>query len=272
MCAVPDPTRSRLDQEALPTVAFLEGACADTATRAAERIRANVGRALALRAKSSATDIVTQTDLDSESFIRTELSALTPGAGFLGEEGGQTDHAARVQWVVDPLDGTINFLYDLPVFAVSIAALLDGRTVAGAVVDVLRGEVFSAGIGSGARLQAHPIRCSTQTELGQSMIGTGFSYLADTRRDQAELLRDVLPAVRDIRCFGSAALQLCWVGNGRLDGYFERDTKLWDYAAGALIASEAGATVEWPCPENENLMLAAATAVFDPVRALVVAG
>jgi myo-inositol-1(or 4)-monophosphatase len=257
-------------QSIVPATAELEQAAIDVATLAAAMIRSNVGRARAVAAKSSATDIVTQTDLDSERLIRERIAVLTPSAGVLGEEGGQSDHTARVQWIIDPLDGTINFLYDLPVFAVSAAVAVDGTVVAGAVADVLRNEVFSAGRGTGARLDGIPISASRQDDLSQSMVATGFSYQSNFRADQASLLTTLLPAVRDIRCFGSAALHLCWVGLGRLDAYFERHIKLWDYAAGALVASEAGATVEWPCPENDSVMFAASSNVFDSLRILVV--
>jgi myo-inositol-1(or 4)-monophosphatase len=171
--------------------------------------------------------------------------------------------------VVDPLDGTVNFLYSLPVIGVSVAAALDGEVVAGAVVDVLSDESFSASAGQGARLGGGPIGISQCQSLAQALVMTGFSYRADIRSRQGNIVRSLLPAVRDIRCFGSAALQLCWVGAGRADAYFERDIKVWDYAAGALIAREAGAVTELPCPENDGLVIAAPPAVFDALRTAV---
>jgi myo-inositol-1(or 4)-monophosphatase len=241
------------------------------AQASAALIRASVGRATWLGEKSSPTDVVTRTDLDAEQLIRRMLADTTPGAGILGEEGGQTltGEPGRLQWVVDPLDGTVNFLYSLPVIGVSVAAALDGDVVAGAVVDVLRDETFSASAGHGARLGGSPIEVSQCQALEQALVMTGFSYRADIRGRQGRIVGSLLPAARDIRCFGSAALQLCWVGAGRADGYFERDIKVWDYAAGALIAREAGAVTELPCPENDGLVIAAPPAVFDELRSVV---
>jgi myo-inositol-1(or 4)-monophosphatase len=251
----------------------LETVAASVARAAAALIRSNVGAAIGLGAKSSPTDVVTRTDLDAEELIRRLLAEATPGAGVLGEEGGQSPvpagGGARLQWVVDPLDGTVNFLYSLPVLAVSVAAALDGDVVAGAVVDVLRNETFSASAGSGARVDGRRIEISDCPSLARALVLTGFSYSADVRGRQGSVVQALLPAARDIRCFGSAALQLCWVGAGRADAYFERDIKVWDYAAGALIAREAGAMTEMPCPENDDLVIAATPAVFDGLRAVV---
>jgi myo-inositol-1(or 4)-monophosphatase len=232
-------------------------------------IRSALGVATGIGSKSSPTDIVTQTDLDAETLIRERLTSATPAAGFIGEEGGATQPSARLQWIVDPLDGTVNFLYDLPIIAVSIAGAVDGAVVAGAVVDVLRQETFCAATGHGATLARRPIRVSTCTSLDLALVTTGFSYRADVRRRQADVIHRLLPAARDIRCFGSAALQLCWVAAGRVDAYFERDTKIWDYAAAALVAEEAGALTELPCPENDGLVLGAPPAVFTELRELV---
>jgi myo-inositol-1(or 4)-monophosphatase len=171
--------------------------------------------------------------------------------------------------VVDPLDGTINFLYGVPLFAVSIAAAVDGEVVAGAVVDVLRDELFSAHHGSGARRNGEPIAVSSCMSLPDALVATGFSYQAELRSLQGEVAQRLVSRARDLRCFGSAALELCWVACARLDGYFQRDTELWDRAAGALIAREAGARVELPCPENDDLVLAAADGVFDELWAAV---
>ena len=252
----------------------LERVAVSVAQASAALIRANVGRATRLGEKSSPTDVVTRTDLDAEQLIRRMLADSTPGVGVLGEEGGQTltsvgGEAGRLQWVVDPLDGTVNFLYSLPVIGVSVAAALDGEVVAGAVVDVLRDETFSASARRGARLGGSPIGVSQCQSLAQALVMTGFSYRADIRVRQGSIVGSLLPAARDIRCFGSAALQLCWVGAGRADGYFERDIKVWDYAAGALIAREAGAVTELPCPENDGLVIAAPPAVFEELRAVV---
>jgi len=176
----------------------------------------------------------------------------------------------EIGWIIDPIDGTVNFLYDLPVVSVSIAATIDGVVVAGAVADILRAEVFSATSGEGARRDGSTITASATATLDQSLVGTGFAYDADRRAQQAHTLLDLLPACRDIRCMGSAALNLCWVGCGRLEAYFENDIKLYDYAAGALIAAEGGAQVRLPGPSPaDDLTLAAAPAIFDRLSALV---
>jgi myo-inositol-1(or 4)-monophosphatase len=247
----------------------LETIAVDVARDSAALIRTELGHAADVGAKSSPTDVVTQTDLDAERLIRRRLIDATPDAGFLGEEGGVTSSRARLQWVVDPLDGTVNFLYALPVIAVSIAAAVDGQVVAGAVVDVVRGETFSAATGRGARVDDQPMAASECPDLARALVTTGFSYRASIRDRQGDVVRRLLPVARDIRCFGSAALQLCWVGAGRADAYFERDIKVWDYAAGALIAAEAGAITELPCPENDGLVIVASPAVFERLRAIV---
>jgi myo-inositol-1(or 4)-monophosphatase len=252
-----------------PEVVVLQGWAASVATEAAAIVRRGVGRGVGLRAKSSPTDVVTATDLESESFIRARLNALSPGAGILAEEGEPTSADAPVQWIVDPLDGTVNFLYSLPFLAVSIAAAVDGRVVAGAVADVRSGEVFSASLGGGANLDGQPLSVSSVTELDAALVATGYSYQSALRRRQGSILERLLPQVRDVRSFGSAALQLCWVGAGRLDAYFERDIKPWDYAAGELIAREAGAFTELPCPENDDLVLVTTPALFEPMWSLV---
>lgn len=249
--------------------AALEAIASRVAEAAAELIRSRRPDHRAPPTKSSPTDIVTSTDLASERFIREQLLAATPAAGFVGEEHAASGVERALQWVVDPLDGTVNFWYGLPVFAVSIAAAVNGAVVAGAVVDIASGERFSAARGLGSRCAGRPIVTSDCDTLAQALVTTGFSYRADLRADQGALVAELLPSVRDIRCFGSAALQLCWVGCARSDAHFERDIKLWDYSAGALIAAEAGATVELPCPENGGLVMAAASEVFDPLRRLV---
>ncbi len=252
----------------------LETVAASVARAAAALIRTHLGRATKLGAKSSPTDVVTRTDVDAEELIRRLLADATPDAGVLGEEGGQAPtpsgrQRTRLQWVVDPLDGTINFVYSLPVMAVSVAAALDGGVVASAVVDVLSDETFSASAGNGARVDGDRIEVSGCPSLARALVLTGFSYTAQIRGRQGNIVQALLPAARDIRCFGSAALQLCWVGAGRADAYFERDIKVWDYVAGAHIAREAGALIELPCPENDDLVIVASPAVFEELRTVV---
>jgi myo-inositol-1(or 4)-monophosphatase len=255
--------------DAAPEPAELERIAAETAQAAAALVTPAYGNPGAVGSKSSPTDMVTQTDLRAEELVRGLLRERTPAAGLLAEEGGRTEPAARLQWVIDPLDGTINFLYGVPLFAVSIAAALDGEVVAGAVVDVLRDELFSAHLGGGARRDGQPMSVSSCQSLADALVATGFSYRAELRSLQGEVAQRLLSRARDLRCFGSAALELCWVACARLDGYFQRDTEVWDRAAGALIAHEAGAHVELPCPENHDLVIAAPLTIFEDLWAAV---
>ena len=252
-----------------PAPAALEGVASKAARAAAEIVTAAYGQPRPVGHKSSPTDVVTQTDLRAEKRVRAVLLEATPAAGILGEEGGTTAPGARLQWVIDPLDGTINFVYGVPLFAVSIAASVDGDVVAGAVVDVLRAELFSAHHGGGARLDGGQISVSSCSSLPQALVTTGFAYRAELREIQGEVAHRVLSRARDLRCFGSTALELCWVACARVDGYFQRSTEIWDRAAGALIAEEAGARVEMPCPENDDLVLATSPGVFEDLRAVI---
>lgn len=257
------------DEAAPPEPADLERIAGETARAAAVLITAAYGAADPVRRKSSPTDVVTQTDLRAEDLVARLLREVTPAAGVVAEERGTSGDAARLQWVIDPLDGTINFIYGVPLFAVSIAAAVDGEVVAGAVVDVLRDELFSARAGAGARRNGDPIAVSACAALPDALVATGFSYQASVRALQGEVAQRLLSRARDVRCFGSAALELCWVACGRLDGYYQRDTEIWDRAAGALIAEEAGARVELPCAENDDLVIAATDGVFDELWSAV---
>jgi myo-inositol-1(or 4)-monophosphatase len=252
-----------------PSPRALELIAATAAREAADVITRTYGRPDPVGRKTSPTDVVTETDLRAEALLTGRLQKLTPDAGILGEEGGTTAPGARLQWVLDPLDGTINFLYGVPLFAVSVAAAVDGEVVAGAVVDVLRDELFSAHLGGGARLDGEPIRASACASFASALVMTGFSYHADQRAVQGAVVQRVLSAARDVRCFGSTALELCWVACARADAYFQRGTAIWDRAAGALIAAEAGAHTELPCPENDDLVIAATPRVFDDLWAVV---
>lgn len=205
----------------------------------------------AIRAKSSPTDPVTVVDTETERLLRNRLAQLRPGDAVLGEEGGGPDAGAEgVTWVLDPVDGTVNFVYGIPAYAVSVAARVDGVSVAGAVADVVAGRVYSAGAGQGARVVEQrgtfPLRCNSVDDLSMALLGTGFSYAARQRAMQAALVARLLPVVRDVRRMGSAALDLCMVAAGRLDAFYEHGLKEWDSAAGALIAAEAGARVLLP--------------------------
>lgn len=200
----------------------------------------------AVSSKSSPTDLVTEVDRATEARIVTALNAARPDDGLQGEEGTGIASRTGLRWVIDPIDGTTNFVYGFPAVAVSVAVVDDDQpdhSVAGAVVDVGRGEVFSAARGFGAWLDDEPLALApTPVDLGHALVGTGFAYSAERRAEQAAVLARVLPRVRDIRRAGSAALDLCWVAAGRLDATYERGVQLWDRAAGILVATEAGAS------------------------------
>ncbi|MFN8088513.1 MAG: inositol monophosphatase family protein [Mycobacterium sp.] len=205
----------------------------------------------AVAAKSTRTDPVTVVDTETERFIRDRLIRLRPGDSILGEEGGgRADSDDGVCWVVDPIDGTVNFVYGIPAYAVSIGAQIGGIAVAGAVVDVVSGELYSASVGAGAHMTSagnrREIRCSDVDELSMALLGTGFGYAPRRRTEQSRLLAKMLPLVRDVRRIGSASLDLCLVAAGRLDAHYEHGLQVWDWAAGAVIAAEAGAVVRLP--------------------------
>ncbi len=215
-----------------------------TARAAGGLLRTAMGRIRAeVSTKTTGTDMVTEMDRASEALIADRLLGMRPHDGILGEEGADVTGTSGVRWVVDPLDGTTNYLYGFPGFNVSIAAEVDGEAAVGVVYDVVRDELFSAVRGGGATREGQPIRASSATDLPHALVGTGFSYEPEQRRRQAEVLVHVLPRVRDIRRQGAAALDLCSVACGRLDAYYERGLAVWDLAAGGLIAREAGAQV-----------------------------
>jgi myo-inositol-1(or 4)-monophosphatase len=230
----------------------------------------------AVRTKTTPTDPVTVVDTETERLLRDRLAQLRSGDPVLGEEiGGPADPTARaagtVTWVLDPIDGTVNFVYGIPAYAVSVAAQVDGVSVAGAVADVMGGRVYSAAAGLGAHLideqGTHPLRCTAVDELSMALVGTGFAYSRRRRTVQAALVSKILPVVRDVRRIGSAAMDLCMVAAGRLDAYYEHGLHVWDHAAGALIAAEAGARVVLPEPGNPDssaaLVVAAAPGIAD---------
>ena len=226
----------------------------------------------AVQAKSTPTDPVTLADTETELLIRERLAQMRPGDAILGEEGGASSTGGTVRWVVDPIDGTVNFLYGIPAYAVSVAAQVDGVSVAGAVADVAAGEIYSAAAGLGADVissdgRRRRLGCSRVQELSMTLLGTGFGYSPPRRAAQAALLAQLLPQVRDVRRLGSAALDLCMVAAGRLDAHYEHGLHEWDWAAGALIAAEAGAVVVLPGAEDPGagLLLAAAPGVAAPL-------
>lgn len=208
-------------------------------------------------AKSTPTDPVTLADTESEELIRSRLGELRPGDAILGEEeGGSVEVPSGVRWVVDPIDGTVNFLYGIPAYAVSVAAQVHGRSVAGAVVDVARGVLYSATLGGGAWMHADgvrtPLRANGVDRLDMALVATGFGYAAQRRRAQGAIVAALLPRVRDVRRIGAAALDLCMVASGAVDAHFEHGLSPWDWAAGGLIAAEAGAVVLTPPPDSRS--------------------
>jgi myo-inositol-1(or 4)-monophosphatase len=225
-----------------------------------------------VRTKSSGTDMVSEMDRASETLIVEGILAERPDDGILGEEGSSRPGTSGVRWVIDPLDGTTNYLYRHPTWAVSVAAEVDGRVEAGVVAAPGLAEVFTAARDKGAWLNGAPIAVSGGDSLATALVGTGFGYVAERRARQAAVLPRLLPAVRDIRRNGVASLDLCWVACARLDAYFEYGGQPWDVAAGLLIAAEAGARASSidggpPVPHS---VLVATPAVFDPLLALLI--
>ena len=223
--------------------------------------------------KSSPTDVVTEMDTAAEKTIRAAIRRHRPDDGFLGEEGGSEDGGSGVRWVVDPIDGTVNYLYGLPAWAVSIGAEADGVTLAGVVLAPQLGEEYTAVRGGGSFLGERRLRVNEPENLAKSLIATGFGYRAERRAVQGRIIAGLLGQVRDIRRGGSAALDLCSVAAGRVDGYFERGTHAWDRSAGALIAEEAGARVEGfhGDPASEAMVLAAGSALFPALHGALTA-
>jgi len=225
--------------------------------------------------KSSLTDMVTEMDRASEQLIVSALLAARPDDGILGEEGSELPGTSGIRWVIDPLDGTTNYLYDHPGWAVSIAAeAFDAersQVVAGVVLDVVHDELFTAGLGQGSFRNGEPIHPSDQTDLSRSLVATGFGYRAERRQAQAEVLVKLLPAVRDIRRMGAAAVDLCSVACGRVDAFYERGLSWWDLAAGSLVATEAGAVVSsiQGGPIEPGSVFAAANGISGPLRELL---
>ncbi|MGW0120162.1 inositol monophosphatase family protein [Streptomyces sp. NPDC003327] len=223
------------------------------------------------KTKTSSIDVVTEMDIAAEKLITGYLAEHRPHDGVLGEEGASSTGTSGIRWVVDPLDGTVNYLYGLPSWAVSIAAERDGETVVGVVEAPLRGETYHAVLGGGAYAGDRRLAVRPAPPLDQALLATGFGYVRSRRAHQAEIARQIVPRVRDIRRGGSAAIDLCDVAAGRLDGYYERGLNPWDHAAGALIAREAGAlTGGRPGePESGELTVAAPEGVFGPLQELL---
>jgi myo-inositol-1(or 4)-monophosphatase len=274
---------------------------------AVEVAREAAGTAFAARAaglsrgdvssKSTATDLVTSADRAVERLIADLLRRRRPGDELFGEEygahgtagaggaegasaedggaegrsTGSAQAAPRVRWVVDPIDGTVNFVYGLPQYAVSVAAEVDGVASVGVVRNAVTGEEWTATRGGGAWRGGEQISCSTVTELDQALIATGFGYSAERRAHQAGVLARLLPLVRDIRRFGAASLDLCFAAEGRVDAYFEKGLGPWDHAAGGLIATEAGLRVSGlrGAPPGPRMVLAAPPGLYRSLHDLL---
>jgi myo-inositol-1(or 4)-monophosphatase len=222
--------------------------------------------------KSGITDLVTDLDRWAEQHITERLLGARPDDGVIGEEGASIAGTSGIEWCVDPIDGTVNFVHGLPGFCVSIAAQVEGRSIAAVVASPLHHDVFTATIGGGAQRNDRPIRCSTPASLSRAVIGTGFGYDPERRRRQATVLQRVIGDIADVRRGGAAAVDLCSVACGRLDAYWEVGLNPWDHAGGSLIASEAGALVtdlDGGVPSGA-FTLAAPPSIRDELRTLLI--
>lgn len=237
-------TPDAADLEALRQLAV------ELATEAGGVVAEHHGRVAPIGVKSSRTDLVTAADRAAESLITSRLERARPHDAIVGEEGASRAGASGITWFIDPIDGTTNFVYGHPGYAVSVAAAAGGRPLAGAVVDPLHGEVFSAARGGGADCNGEPIAVCDANDLGSALVATGFGYDQADRIHQGTVVAGLVGRVRDIRRMGSAALDLCSVACGRVDAYYEYRLCPWDHAAGSLIASEAGAVTRSPLLER----------------------
>jgi myo-inositol-1(or 4)-monophosphatase len=239
----------------------------DLAEAAGAELTRRAGDVHAVEAKTSATDPVSEADRATERLLVERLTAARPDDGILGEEGADRPARSGLRWVLDPLDGTVNYLYGYPAWCVSVACEDDEGSLVGVVHDPTHGETFRAARGAGAWLGDRRLRVHDPVPLDRALVATGFAYDAEDRRRQAAVLAALLPVVRDVRRGGSAALDLCAVAAGRVDAYYEDTVQRWDVAAGGLIAQEAGAVVT---PFGTGVV-AAGPALHDPLREAVTA-
>jgi myo-inositol-1(or 4)-monophosphatase len=243
----------------------------DLARRAAELQLERLGSGFRVDTKSTATDMVTAVDDEVERLLVDGIREARPDDGILGEEGADVDGTSGYRWVIDPIDGTTNYLYGHAGFAVSIACEFEGETVVGVVNDPLHRELFAATRGGGATRNGESIHCSQEKDLSKALVATGFGYDPAQRREQGEVIARIIGEIRDIRRMGAAAVDLCSVACGRVDAYFERGLNAWDLAAGELIAVEAGATLSSieGGPAVPGSVVAAAPALAAPLRELL---
>ena len=219
--------------------------------------------------KSSATDLVSDADREAERAIRELLEAERPEDGLVAEEGSQAEAASGRRWVVDPLDGTINFLYGFPAWAVSVALEDAEGPLLGVVHSPIHRETFHAVRGEGAWLAERRLSVRPARPLAESLVATGFSYEPDRRAVQAEVIGKLLPRARDIRRAGAAALDLAWLAAGRVDAFFERGLQHWDWAAGRLLVEEAGGSCTWLDGGWPGLLAASHDELLDELRPFV---
>lgn len=278
MSAPPVPGPDDVVPGALPPVTELVAVAEEVARAAGRLVHDGRPEKVGVAAtKSSAVDVVTAMDLASEELVRRLLARLRPDDGVLGEEGGHRPGTSGVTWVVDPIDGTVNYLYGLPAYAVSVAAVVGEPTpatwtaLAGCVHAPATGETWTAGRGVGAYLDGRRLTLAAAPPLDRCLLGTGFGYRAQRRAAQAAVLAALLPRVRDVRRMGAAAIDLCQVATGRLDLYYERGLQPWDLAAGALVVVEAGGAVTGlrGAPAGEAMTVAGAPGRVDELAAIL---
>jgi myo-inositol-1(or 4)-monophosphatase len=222
-----------------------------------------------LASKTSETDLVSDADREAERVVRELLAAERPGDGLLAEEGSRSAGASGRRWIVDPLDGTVNFLYGFPAWAVSVALEDADGTAVGVVHSPVHGETFAAVRGEGARVNGRPLRVGGRRQLGRAMVAPGFAYAPARRAEQAEVIRRLLPRARDIRRAGAAALDLAWLAAGRVDAFYERGLHAWDRAAGDLLVREAGGAVAELDGDPPGVMAASTPELLAELAAVV---
>ncbi len=257
----PGPDEDPLLAELAAVALDLAGAASELAAAAFGQTRARVDT------KSTATDMVSEVDREAEAAVARVLAERRPDDGLLGEEGASKPGRSGVHWIVDPLDGTTNYLFGVPSWSVSVAAQRNGETVVGVVVDPSRSETWASVAGRGGRLDGARVHVAEgRSTVATALVATGFSYDAVRRDWQGRAIAHLAPRVRDLRRFGSAALDLCWVGAGRVDAYFEWGLHAWDYAAGMLICREAGGMAG---VEANTTVVATTPSLWEPLRALL---
>jgi myo-inositol-1(or 4)-monophosphatase len=242
------------------------------AVEAAEMVRTRRRDGFGVATKATETDMVTDVDRASDELIRELLISARPDDGLMTEEDAERPGSSGVVWIADPIDGTTNFIYDHPPYAVSIAASIEGRPVAGAVVEISSGDRYRGSLGAGSQCNGSALRIGSPPPLARALIGTGFGYDPQRRRAQAEVMARIIGGVRDVRRLGAAAYDLCSIAAGRIDAYYEHGLKAWDFRAGEIIAAEAGAAVEslsgGPA-EAGGCVLAAHPQLIGPLRELL---